>query len=62
VALGRVAELARMTRSSMLEVLSKDYIRTARGKGLAERAVILRHGLKNAANLSISQFYSILNR
>lgn len=49
VALGRVAELARMTRSSMLEVLSKDYIRTARGKGLAERAVILRHGLKNAA-------------
>lgn len=43
-----MAIIARMTRSSMLEVLSKDYIRTARAKGLAYRAVILRHGLKNA--------------
>jgi peptide/nickel transport system permease protein len=49
LALRRVAELARMTRSSMLEVLSQDYIRTARAKGLAERIVILRHGLKNAS-------------
>ncbi|MBI4011667.1 MAG: ABC transporter permease [Candidatus Rokubacteria bacterium] len=42
------AVISRMTRSSMLEVLSMDYIRTARGKGLADRAVIQRHALKNA--------------
>jgi peptide/nickel transport system permease protein len=35
-------------RSSMLEVLSLDYLRTARSKGLAEGAVILRHGVRNA--------------
>jgi len=40
--------IARMMRSSMLEVIGKDYIRTARAKGLTERAVILRHALKNA--------------
>jgi peptide/nickel transport system permease protein len=39
---------ARVTRSSMIEVLSSDYIRTARAKGLQRRLVILRHGLKNA--------------
>lgn len=39
---------ARITRSSMLEVLNADYVRTARAKGLQERLVILRHGLKNA--------------
>lgn len=39
---------ARITRSSMLEVLNADYVRTARAKGLRERLVILRHGLKNA--------------
>lgn len=38
----------RMTRSMMLEVMSADFIRTARAKGLAERAVIYRHALKNA--------------
>jgi peptide/nickel transport system permease protein len=38
----------RMTRSSLLEVLRQDYIRTARAKGARERAVIVRHGLKNA--------------
>ena len=38
----------RMTRSSLLEVLRQDYIRTARAKGHRERAVILRHALKNA--------------
>jgi len=42
------AIIARMTRSSMLEVIRQDYIRTARAKGLRERAVILRHALKNA--------------
>jgi peptide/nickel transport system permease protein len=42
------ATLARLVRSSMLEVLSEDYVRTARAKGLAERAVIIRHALRNA--------------
>src|SRR3979411_2188980 len=40
--------VTRMTRSSMLEVLSADYVRTARGKGLRQRAVIFRHALSNA--------------
>ncbi|MDR7432888.1 MAG: ABC transporter permease [Armatimonadota bacterium] len=42
------AIVARMTRSSMLEVLGQDYIRTARAKGLAERVVVNRHALRNA--------------
>jgi peptide/nickel transport system permease protein len=42
------AVLLRMTRSAMLEVLSQDYVRTARAKGLREGAVLLRHALKNA--------------
>ncbi len=42
------AILARLTRSSMLDVLSRDYIRTARAKGLRERAVIWVHALRNA--------------
>jgi peptide/nickel transport system permease protein len=42
------AILARMVRSSLLEVLSEDYIRTARAKGLSERAVVWRHALRNA--------------
>lgn len=40
--------IARMTRSSLLEVLGQDYIRTARAKGLIERVVIYRHALRNA--------------
>jgi len=40
--------IARMTRSSMLEVLKQDYIRTARAKGLVEKQVILKHALRNA--------------
>ncbi len=43
-----LAFIARLTRSSMLEVLRQDYIRTARAKGLSERVVILKHALKNA--------------
>jgi peptide/nickel transport system permease protein len=43
-----LAIVARITRSAMLEVLSQDYIRTARAKGLPEYSVILKHGLKNA--------------
>jgi peptide/nickel transport system permease protein len=42
------AIVARMTRSSMLDVISQDYIRTARAKGVTERLVIYRHSLKNA--------------
>ncbi|MEW6545584.1 MAG: ABC transporter permease [Bacillota bacterium] len=42
------AYIARVTRSSLLEVLGQDYIRTARSKGLSERAVLYRHALKNA--------------
>ena len=40
--------VTRLTRSSMLEVISQDYIRTARAKGLSERQVLIKHGLKNA--------------
>ncbi len=43
-----VAALVRYTRNAMLDVLSQDYMRTARAKGLPESAVILRHGLRNA--------------
>jgi peptide/nickel transport system permease protein len=42
------AVVARLTRSSLLEVMGQEYIRTARAKGLAERAVIYAHALKNA--------------
>jgi ABC-type dipeptide/oligopeptide/nickel transport system permease component len=43
-----MAMLARMTRSSMVEVLGEDYVRTARAKGLAEPPVLFRHALRNA--------------
>ena len=43
------ALITRMTRSTMLEVLREDYVRTARAKGLAENAVLVRHALRNAA-------------
>ena len=42
------ASLARVTRSSMLEVLRQDYVRTARAKGLGELSVVIRHALRNA--------------
>jgi peptide/nickel transport system permease protein len=50
IAVGTIplAIIARMTRSSMLEVLGLDYIRTARAKGLGQRSVILKHALRNA--------------
>jgi ABC-type dipeptide/oligopeptide/nickel transport system permease component len=49
-ALGYVAAavIARLVRSSMLEVLRQDYVRTARAKGLRDRIVVVRHALKNA--------------
>ena len=51
IALGLIygALIARITRASMLEVLSQDYIRTAQAKGLANNEVLIRHALKNAA-------------
>ena len=44
-----VALIARMTRASVIEVLTEDYIRTARAKGLTRRVILIRHALKNAA-------------
>ncbi len=46
--LPRMGRIARITRSSLLEVIEEDYIRTARAKGLAERVVVIRHALRNA--------------
>jgi peptide/nickel transport system permease protein len=43
------AYIARMTRSSLLEIVREDYIRTARAKGLKEQAIILKHALRNAS-------------
>lgn len=48
LAAGSIAFFARFSRNSMLEVLRLDYVRTARAKGLRERAVIFRHALRNA--------------
>jgi len=48
------AHLLRQTRSGMLEVLSSDYIRTARLKGLPERIVLWRHGLRNGLTTTIA--------
>jgi peptide/nickel transport system permease protein len=48
MALIPLAVITRLSRSSMLEVMSQDYIRTARAKGLMERVVIMKHALKNA--------------
>ncbi len=48
IAIGLMAIVMRMTRTTMLEVLSQDYIRTARAKGLRNRIVIYRHALRNA--------------
>jgi peptide/nickel transport system permease protein len=48
LAIGLMALLTRLTRSTMLEVLAEDYVRTARSKGLREWAVLSRHALRNA--------------
>jgi peptide/nickel transport system permease protein len=49
LATGLLATLARMSRSSLLEVINNDYVRTARAKGLSNRSVIVSHTLRNAA-------------
>ena len=56
LALVSAATYTRLTRGSLLEVLSEDYIRTARAKGLSERRVIFRHGLRSALTPVTSQF------
>ena len=48
IALPQAATIARMTRSSMLDVIKQDYIRTAKAKGLKNKAVMVKHALKNA--------------
>lgn len=48
LALGSAAGIMRLSRSSLLEVMRQDYMRTARAKGLRDRVVVLRHGLKNS--------------
>jgi oligopeptide transport system permease protein len=44
----QIAQIARYTRASMLEVTRKDYVRTAQSKGIAQRAVVVRHMIRNA--------------
>jgi peptide/nickel transport system permease protein len=48
LALFFTAEMSRFTRSSMLETLNQDYVRTARAKGLSERRVVIAHALRNS--------------
>lgn len=56
LALVSAAVYTRLTRGSMLDVLGEDYIRTARSKGLTERRVVYRHGLRSALTPVVSQF------
>ena len=64
LATAQTAVLARLTRSALLEVLNEDYVRTARAKGVRERIVLLRHGLRNAllpvVTLLGAQFASLM--
>ena len=45
---GSLAQISRLTRTSMLDVLGQDYIKTARAKGLSQPAIIWKHALRNA--------------
>lgn len=56
LALISAAVYTRLSRTSMLEVLGEDYVRTARAKGLSERRVVLRHGLRSALTPIVTQF------
>ncbi|MEV4257625.1 ABC transporter permease [Spirillospora sp. NPDC049652] len=51
-----VATYTRLTRGSMLDVMGEDYIRTARSKGVSERRVVFRHGLRSALTPVVTQF------
>jgi ABC-type dipeptide/oligopeptide/nickel transport system permease component len=58
-----IAVIVQLTRSAMLDVLTMDYVRTARAKGLGERTVLWRHALRNALNpvvTSISGWFAAL--
>ena len=48
-----VSLVARITRTSMLDVINQDYIRTARAKGVKERSVIFNHALRNAMSVPV---------
>ena len=50
------AQYARLTRAGMLETMGEDYIRTARAKGLPERTVVARHGLRSALTPIVTIF------
>ncbi len=52
----QVAIISRLVRAGMLEVLNEDYIRTARSKGLAEKVVVYKHGLRNAMVPTVTIF------
>ena len=52
--LGSLAEVARLVRASLIEVLESDYIRTARSKGLPGQLIVLRHALRNALLPAVS--------
>jgi peptide/nickel transport system permease protein len=56
IALVTAALYSRLTRGSLLDVLGEDYIRTARAKGLPERRVVYRHGLRSAITPVVTQF------
>jgi len=55
LALFQAAAYSRLTRSSLLDVLGEDYIRTARAKGLSERRIMYRHGLRSALTPVVTQ-------
>lgn len=57
ISLGSIAVWARYTRSSVLEMLRKDYVRTARAKGLSERQVLKKHVFRNALNPIVTLFF-----
>jgi peptide/nickel transport system permease protein len=54
LALGPAVAIGRVLRSSLLDVMRQDYVRTARAKGLSERMVVLRHALRNASGPALS--------
>lgn len=56
IGFGSSAYIARLVRSSMLDTLHQDYVMTARAKGLVERAVVIRHALKNALIPAVTYF------
>lgn len=62
---GTAAEITRLVRSSMVEILGQDYIRTAYGKGIRNSAVVFRHGLGNAfipvMSITVLQFSALLS-